>query len=246
MPTHVRIGRRYNGPPDSANGGYACGVFAEAARPVLGTGGRGGTGDVVVQLLAPPPLETDLRVVAGRRVTFWDGDDLIASAAVGAVPQEPVGFVDPPTARRAEQGYAGRAGHPFDTCYVCGPRHDDHGLRLAPGPVAGRAGTTACTWTPGDEHTGDDGLVRPELVWAVLDCPGGWTFDPVATPMVLGRMTARVRALPRAGETTVLTARGVPSADRAVRCETAIFRHDGTELGRSSAVWVRRDEKALS
>lgn len=246
MPNSVRIARRYNGPPGSANGGYACGVFAGLARPLLRSS-HGDEADVVVQLHAPPPLDTDLRTTgAGGRVAFWHGDTLVALAAAGAAPGEAVGFVDPEAARRAEDGYAGNTGHPYDTCWVCGPRNQDRGLRLAPGPVPGRPDTAACTWTPDGEHAGEDGLVRPELLWAILDCPGGWTLDPISAPLVLGRMTARIRMRPRPGETTVIVARGTPGTGRTAQCETALFRHEGTELARSSAVWVRQDEKALS
>ncbi|WP_314176427.1 hypothetical protein [Streptomyces winkii] len=245
MPDPVIIGRRYNGPPGSANGGYACGLFAALARPMLGTSPDGKASDIAVQLLSPPPLETPLTATsAGRRVAFWHGETLVASASHGAVPAQACPFVAPAGAREAEKAYAGHSSHPFGTCYVCGPRHRDRGLRLAPGPVPGRTDTAACTWTPGPEHAGEDGLVRPELIWAVLDCPGGWTLDPVSAPLVLGRMTARIRRLPSPGETTVVVATGSPGGGRTAQCETAVFRQDGTELARSSAVWVRRDEKA--
>ena len=29
----------------------------------------------------------------------------------------------------------------------------------------------ATTWTPTPDTADDDGLVRPEFIWAVLDCP---------------------------------------------------------------------------
>ena len=57
---------RYNGPPDSANGGYACGLMSEA----LG-------GGFEVTLLRPPPLGVDLDLV-GHEVR--QGDILIAEA----------------------------------------------------------------------------------------------------------------------------------------------------------------------
>lgn len=246
MPLPVIIGRRYNGPPDSANGGYACGLFAERARQALKTQQSETTPDVVVQLLSPPPLGVPLTMTAaGRRVAFWHGEALVASAAPGAAPAHPVGSVAPAEARRAEQHYAGNVQHPYGTCYVCGPEHAEGGLRLAPGPVSGRPGTAACTWTPLDEHADTGGSVRPEVVWAVLDCPGGWTLDPGSVPKVLGRMTVRIRSLPTPGRQTVIVAVGSPGRGRTSQCETAMFDPDGAELARSSAVWVTQDEKAL-
>jgi hypothetical protein len=57
---------RYNGPPDSANGGYACGLISEA----LG-------GGFEVTLLRPPPLGVDLDLIGHE---LRQGDVLIAEA----------------------------------------------------------------------------------------------------------------------------------------------------------------------
>ena len=60
------IPARFNGPPGSANGGYACGVFSEA----LG-------GGFEVTLLVPPPLETQLDIVGDE---LRHGDLVVARA----------------------------------------------------------------------------------------------------------------------------------------------------------------------
>src|SRR5512137_2144564 len=71
-PRTITIARRFNGPPDSGNGGYVCGAFAVA------------TGDDVrVRLMAPPPLDRALAVEPGESQGTWvlrDGDRAIASA----------------------------------------------------------------------------------------------------------------------------------------------------------------------
>ncbi|MFI6638489.1 hypothetical protein [Streptomyces sp. NPDC050504] len=260
----IRVGRRHNGPPDSGNGGYVSGLVARHARRMLESGEPGDSGeprepgssgssgssgspgdDVVVQLLLPTPLDADLRLTrAGRRVHVWHEDVLIATAssrAPGADAPEPVGAE---LAERASREYAGRgAANRFPTCFVCGPAHPD-GLRLAPGPVPGLADHVACLWTP--DATTDDGTgtVAEELVWAALDCPGGWTLDPLRSPLLLGRMSARITALPRVGETVVAVGRGAPVPGRVQTCTTALFRRDGTELARSTATWVRLDPTA--
>ncbi|MFJ2781194.1 hypothetical protein [Kitasatospora sp. NPDC087315] len=230
----IRIDRRYNGPPDSAHGGYACGLVAARARRMLATGG-----DLVVQLHAPPPLDTGLRTArSGKRVHVWHGEELIATASPRAAVAGPVDFVPPAVAEHAMRRYEGHRSHPFPTCFVCGPDHRD-GPRLAPGPVPGPGNRVACVWTP-DAADGDGtGAVTEESVWAVLDCPGGWTLDPLRGPLVLGRMTARVSALPRVGEAVVVVGRGVPGDGKVLTCTTALFRRDGTELGRAVATWVR-------
>jgi hypothetical protein len=246
----IRVGRRYNGPPHSANGGYISGLLAPHARRMLDS-----AGDVVVQLHAPPPLDTDLRLTrAGRRVHVWHDDVIVATASHQAPGAATVAAVATDLAERAMRRYEGHGAHPFPTCFVCGPEHPD-GLRLAPGPVPDPAPSptpdttpdpipgdhVACVWTPdaaADDGTGT-GTVAGELVWAALDCPGGWTLDPLRSPLLLGRMTARITALPRVGETVVAVGRGTPGEGRVRTCATALFRRDGTELARSTATWVR-------
>src|SRR5262245_6518567 len=50
----ITIDRRFRGPPTSANGGYACGLVANAI---------GGSGEVTLR--APPPLDQPLEIVQG-------------------------------------------------------------------------------------------------------------------------------------------------------------------------------------
>lgn len=240
----IRIGRRYNGPPHSANGGYFSGILAPHAKRLLAR-----DGDVVVQLIAPPPLDTDLRLtLASRRVHVWHGEALIALASPQTPGAATVTAVAPDLAEQAMLRYEGHGAHPFPTCFVCGQEHPA-GLRLAPGPLQapdqgqsqGQDNRVACLWTPDPaaEDGRGTGLVAEELVWAALDCPGGWTLDPLSGPLVLGRMTARITALPRVGETVVAVGRGTPGEGRVHTCATALFRRDGTELARSTATWVR-------
>ncbi|MEU8890793.1 hypothetical protein [Streptomyces sp. NPDC048442] len=223
----IRVDRRYNGPPNSANGGYISGLVAPRARRMLES-----EGDLVVQLHSPPPLDTDLRLTrAGRRVHVWHGGILVATASPETPGADTPEAIAPDVAEQAMLGYEGQgAANPFPTCFVCGPDHPE-GLRLAPGPVPGLGDHVACVWTPE--------AVTEELVWAALDCPGGWTLDPLRSPLVLGRMSARITALPLVGETVIAVGRGMPGEGRVHTCTTALFRRDGTELARSTATWVR-------
>ena len=114
MVDELVIPGRYNGPAGSANGGYACGVFAAAAGdPKLPRS--------VVTLRLPPPLDTPLTVESGgKEARVLHGDDVIATVAPGV---EPIPAVPPVTAETAEECHAryhGHARHPFPTCFVCG------------------------------------------------------------------------------------------------------------------------------
>ncbi|GLW79748.1 hypothetical protein LV79_002843 [Actinokineospora globicatena] len=220
----LTVPARFNGPPDSGHGGYTCGLLAGAALP--------GT-DASVTLLAPPPLDEPMRLAAGRRrsALWWD-EELIATATPAAatatrVP-EPVS-VD--LARVASEGFTGVDAHPFPTCYACGhERADGSGLRLAPGPVPGRADTVACVWTPADSGAA--------LLWTALDCPGGWAADPRTATRVLTRMTARLLRAPRPGTPHVLVGWCAPGGGRTATTATACYDADGALVATAASVWT--------
>ncbi len=227
------IARGFNGPPGSANGGYACGRLASLAAGHM-------DGPVSVTLLEPVPLGVPLRYgVSGRRGQAWDGDELIA--IVGKAGEDPdiPPAVSWPAAQAATRSFAGRSWHPFPTCFACGVDRAD-GLRLAPGAVAGQAGTVACPWIPAREHADARGTVAPEIVWAALDCPGGWTSDPAVELRLLGTMSARIAALPSVAQQIVVVARRTGADDgRVVLNSSAIYdAEDGRLLASALAHWV--------
>lgn len=217
------IGARFNGPPASGNGGYTCGLVASYVET---------TGAVQVTLRQPPPLETPLSIVDldGALRVVAPGGALIAEA----VPAELTGDTDPgPAVPFAEAvavsaSYRGFRAHPFPTCFVCGPARAD-GLRLFPGPLPD--GRTATPWrVPLD--------VAPVLVWAALDCPGGWSVPLEARPYVLGRLVARVHALPEPRDECVVMGRMVGEEGRKAYAQTALYSPTGTLLAHAQATWL--------
>jgi hypothetical protein len=222
--TGVVIRTRFRGPTGSGNGGWTAGVLAEAS---------GIDAPVQVTLRTPPPLERPLRVLGGQ---LLDGQSLVAQAQPGTLSTWPEP-VDPATARAAEPAYPGLVHHPFPQCFVCGPdREPGDGMRLSPGPVGD--GRTACTWTPGAD-------VSPAYVWAALDCPGGWTSDIVGRPMVLGRMTAEVRAPVITGRTYVVVGARLATEGRKTRTATAVHTAEGELVARAEQVWIAVDPGAF-
>jgi hypothetical protein len=210
----VRIDRRFNGPQDSANGGIAAGLLAQRVEA-----------DVVqVTLRQPPPLDTDLRVEDGR---LYDGDVLVAEAVPGTVDVMPPAAVGVETAAAAATSYAGLIEHPFPTCFVCGPARSD-GLGLTAGPVGD--GVVAAAWTPE--------IADPVMVWAALDCPGGWSADLPGRPMVLGRMTCRIDALPQIGEPHVVQGWLLGGEGRKVHTGSALYGARGEVLAIAQATWI--------
>ncbi|SEG82549.1 hypothetical protein SAMN04489712_11542 [Thermomonospora echinospora] len=222
------IPRRFNGPPDSGNGGYAAGRLA------AGHGQDALRDGVTVILRNPLPLDTPLSVSPDAvRLRLYDGERLLAEALPGRVEASPIPAVSHETAVAATAGYPGRDndnGTPFAYCFVCGPGRPD-GLRLAPGPVA--ADTVAAPWTP-DASLAPD----PALIWAVLDCPGGWSGDLLARPALLGTMTARVLDLPEIGEPCVVLGRLLRRDGRKMFATTTLYGQDGRLLAQADQTWI--------
>ena len=231
MREQVIIDRRFHGPPQSGNGGYVCGVVAD----LMG-------GPAEVTLRRPPPLDRPLGVVwLDGRVALRDGETVIAEGAPTSVEidvPDPVAYAD---AEAASRSYLGFRWHPFPTCFVCGPqRAYGDGLRIFPGRVAGRD-LVAAPWTPHASLADADGTVRPEFVWASLDCPGGLALvtESFAQPVVLGRLAAKLLAPVRSGRPHVATGWPLGGEGRRLYSGTALFTHEGELLAVARATWVR-------
>ena len=227
MTDTVTIAGRFNGPPGSGNGGYACGLVAAA----IGPGAQ-------VSLFLPPPLDVPLarQSADDGSVRLLAGDATVAEGHPGrpgaATPAPPSLAV----ATRAAQGFAGRDNHPFPTCYVCGPAREADGLRVFPGPV-GDDGMLACAWLPGAE-LGQDGVVEPIYVWAALDCPSGFACIPPGSRTVLARMTAMIEAPVHTGEAYIVTAWPIGNEGRKHRAGSAIHDAAGRRIALAEALWI--------
>ncbi len=136
--------------------------------------------------------------------------------------------------------------HPFPTCFACGTgREPGDGLRIFPGRVDdgadGRA-RVAAPWTP-DPSVADDLFA---VAWAALDCVGGWTSDLEDRPMVLGRMTARIDALPEP-TTPYVVVGGARGADgRKVHTASTLWHPDGRVLGVAAHTWITVDPDSFN
>ena len=190
----ITIERRYCGPSTSGNGGYTCGRVAAAI-----------TGDAEVTLRKPPPLDKPMRLQRDADgVRLMDDDTVVADARPVELELDvpPAPSLD--AARDAERNYRGHREHAFPDCFVCGPgRADGDGLRIFTGPLAG-TDRVASTWTPDDGLGDADGFVRPEFIWASIDCAGSWAPEPrPAGPIVLGRFADMLLAVDRIGSELV-------------------------------------------
>ncbi|MFC9433244.1 hypothetical protein [Nocardia sp. NPDC057030] len=213
----LHIPSRFNGPPDSGNGGYVGGLLAE----------QHGDGAVTVILRSPPPLDTPLEVRDG---SLYDGDTLLAESRSGEFARDTPESVPFATASSAASSY--QSNEMFASCFVCGTARTD-GLRIEAGAVG--AGRVAAPWIP------DDSLpLGAAVLWAAMDCPGGWSLpDMFDRPALLGSMTAAVHGLPEVGEPCVVIGENHGEQGRKSFSSTAVYGADDRLLGRAEQIWIR-------
>ena len=235
-PSVLTIPSRYCGPPGSGNGGYVCGRIAEYVDD-----------PVTVTLRRPPPLDTPMAVERDGEgsVRVHHGHALIAEAT--SSPASPALEIPGPVSVAEARTAAGRARYYtdplFPACFVCGmDRQPGDGLRIFPGPVAGRP-LWAAPWTPDPSVTDADGRLRPEMAWAALDCPSGIAAAEAAdlardTAILLGQMTARLAALPVAGDECQVIAWPDGRDGRKLLASSALLGPGGQVLAAARAVWL--------
>ena len=231
----VSIPARFNGPPESSNGGYACGMAAVLL----------GAQAAQVTLRKPPPLDTPLTVVRDAdSLELREGEETVVEAqALEGLDLDVPEPATPTAAGRASAEFPWYEGHPFPTCFVCGPQRPQHdGLEIFAGAVDGREDLYACAWTPAAELADESGAVRPEVVWAALDCPSAVAAaalaDPDAGPAVLGRLTASLERQVVAGQPHVVAAWPLGRDGRKRGAGSAIFGPDGQPCARARATWI--------
>jgi hypothetical protein len=231
------VGRRFRGMflngEHYAHGGHFCGQVAQFAP---------GLPAVAIQRLIPLERELTVRVSAGL-LTVLAGAEEIANSAVKDAPL-PVTLPPPITldeARAAEERFEGFTRHPFPECFACGhERAAGNGLRIFTGEVGqGVHGEKqlAGVWQPDPSVLDGDGLVRPEFVWAALDCPGGW-----AIPEKVATVALQVDILDRIPGDRPLIVRGwiqrpIESTRRSRYAGSAVLDETGRVLALSSAIW---------
>lgn len=224
------IDRRFNGPPASAQGGYAAGMLA---------GFCGEPAEVTLRL--PPPLGRELHVRAegADRAILADGDAVLAEARrVESVDVEPPVrpfFAD---AEAATHRHPGRGrDHELSNCFVCGPERED-GLRVSAGPLPAAPEVGAAPFVPGEELC-EDSVVRPEFVWAVLDCPSYtpriWARERMS---LLGRIAAERLRDVRAGERLVVIGWDLEGEGRKHVTASALLTEEGEVVARARSTWI--------
>ena len=230
----IRIERRFRGPPETGNGGYVAGLVAAAL----------GGSNCTVTLKSPPPIDEDLTLTTqdSSASLMWD-DAVVVTASSETVE---IDVPPPPSladARDAEPRFTGHSHHIFPGCFVCGPdREIGDGMRIFPGRMHDKARRVAATWTPDETVADENGLVRPEFLWAALDCPGYFAAEAKAGMALLGRMSAVLHRRVRAGEPLVVTGWPIETHGRKHQVGSALHDADGELVAAAKATWITLNE----
>jgi hypothetical protein len=225
-----QIAERFHGPAKSGNGGYSCGRIA---RHLPGT--------VAVRLKVPPPLDTQLRLETDEQeARLFDGTTLIGQAKTSALNLSAPPCPSYEDAEKASQSYLGFNMHSFPGCFVCGPqRAPQDGLRIFPGPLK-ESSTIAAPWTPDASLADASGNLKPEFLWAALDCAGAFAHFPLpeGVAVVLGELTASIAGSARPGERCIVLGWPLGVDGRKRLSGTAIYAPGDRLVALAQAVWI--------
>ena len=232
----VVIDRRFCGPKHSGNGGYSAGLFAQAVE-----------GPASVTLKSPPPLgeDIDLRQTSKGAEAVFDGT-VIATVAPARVAIDPPEIPNDDGVTCAHDAFLSDAGgkHMIPYCFVCGDRRaEGDGMRLFTGPAPGSP-VNADFWTPPDEFADEDGFVRPEFVWAALDCPTAFALRLWPRVSLLGRLAVEIRRRPKPGRRLIVAAWPDRSEGRKHFASAALLDNDRDIIAAANALWVELDDRS--
>lgn len=176
-----------------------------------------------------------------REVQLVDGEEVVVEGrSLGDLDLTPPETVGADVASDASRGFPWYEGHPFPTCFVCGPRRPEgDGLRIFAGRAPGGE-VYACPWTPAVEWD-EGGRVADEIVWAALDCPSWFGILEFGTSVryaLLGELTARIIERPPQDSRCVIVGWSSGREARKLHGGTAIYAESGALVATSAATWI--------
>ena len=222
----------YCGPPGIGNGGYMAGRLAQHIA----------MNDQAVQVTLHRPTfirqPLNCMITPSDTAVLYDGRVKTAEAAVARLELD----VPPPPSLRqaavARLSYRAQHHHPFPNCFVCGTnRQPGDGLRIFAGPT-GCNDLYAAPWKPYQVLTDSRGYVKPEFVWAALDCPGAFAaMGNHVRPLLLGRLTAQIYTPLMVENDYVVTSWLIAQEGCKHHVGTAVFTSNGSLQAKAKAIW---------
>jgi len=243
MQQPVIIDRQFNGPPQSANGGYAGGVLA------AGLHGAGYKGAVEASLHSPPPLAHTMQLEANSQsALLTDGDTKVGTAKVTELTLDLPAFPQAPTFIGAPE-IGKDAFRPFDQCFVCGgQRHAGDGLCLRAEVVEGAGGLMGTPWQLHQNFADKNDEIDPAYIWSALDCPGYFACA-YGEAALLGRLTTEIFKPLKLGDDAMVYGWSLddPAAPkrRKRRCGTAVIDASGDLVAKAEGLWITVDPATL-
>ena len=188
-------------------------------------------------LKRPASLDVDLHVEAdGDTAVLRHGEEVLATAELA---QLDIAVPEPPLLAEAEAAEMrfDQAAHIYPGCFVCGPaRAAGDGWRIFPGPTG--EGRVASSWRAGAEFADGAGMVKPEFIWAALDCPGYFAVQAAAGLALLGRMGVVIHHNVPSKAPLIVQGWAIGSEGRKHHAGTAIHAADGRLLAAATQTWV--------
>ncbi|MBV9437851.1 MAG: hypothetical protein JOZ44_17465 [Acidobacteria bacterium] len=235
MSSTITISRRFCGPPDSGNGGYSSGLLASHL-----------PGACQCTLRKPIPLERELQVeTEDGAARLLDGPELVIAAEKTQLDIEPRPAVSFREAEAAAAASPAFTNHPFPTCFTCGPeRKQGDGLRIFPGRLpeekSGGDSMFAAAWVP-DASLAQSGVaVRPEFVWAAMDCPTGFAAGfPWLGTLVTGRLAVEQLSPVYPQHHYVVLSWPIGNEGRKFHAAAVLYGDDGQLCARARATWIK-------
>jgi len=235
MSSTIRIARRFCGPPETGNGGYSAGTLASLL-----------PGACECTLRKPIPLERDLKTESFDQHARLLADSEVIIEAVST--QLDIDLHAPIAFEQADRAMAESPAldesHAFPTCFTCGPKRAlGDGLRIFPGRLPGGNGdgsAFAASWIPDSSLTNGDVVVRPEFVWAAMDCPTGFAAGfPWRGTLVTGRLAVEQLTPVYPLRPYVVVSWPTGSEGRKFHASAALYSPDGEVCAKARATWIK-------
>ncbi|HBN26104.1 MAG TPA: hypothetical protein DD405_01380 [Desulfobacteraceae bacterium] len=235
MNKRIIIDHKYCGYKHIGNGGYVCGVVAGHI-----------DGAAKITLVTSPPVDHPMILEkTGKKVFLKNGDVIVAKGEPSSLKIDNIPA--PPTfkeAVEASQKSIAAKGSLSPDCFVCGSnRLKGEGYRLFPGHLL-KNESVAAPWIPHNSLADESGFIKPEFVWAALDCPGAYAvFDEnIKGTILLGQLTADVRETLKPEEEYIVTGWKIGNQGKKYFAGSAVFSKKGKLCSVANSVWFVVDQ----